>query len=80
MNNQTKIKIPKKYESMLDEVFHDSDGYWAISKKGYRFEQTECHTAHDHTQKFLMEYIRSLEVCDCDDCLDNHSKNGDRNE
>lgn len=69
MINKTNLAIPKKYVPMIDEVFEDHDGYWAYSKPGYRFEQTESHIAHDYTSKtVLMSYIRSLEVCDCDEC------------
>ena len=53
----------------MDEVFKDSDGYWAYTKKGFRFAQTECHTAHGNTQKEILQDIRSMEPCDCDECM-----------
>lgn len=68
MRNETTVKIPKKYQPMLDEAFHDSDGYWAYTKNGYRFDATESHTAHGYTQAEFLQDIRSLSVCDCDEC------------
>ena len=53
----------------MDEVFKDSDGYWAYTKKGFRFAETECHTAHGNTQKEILSDIRSMEPCDCDECM-----------
>lgn len=53
----------------MDEVFKDSDGYWGYTKKGFRFGITECHTAHGNTQKELLSDIRSMEPCDCDECM-----------
>lgn len=61
--------VPKKYMENMDEVFKDSDGYWAYTKKGFRFAETECHTAHGKTQKEILSDIRSMEPCDCDECM-----------
>src|SRR6476661_8235440 len=61
--------VPKKYMENMDEVFKDSDGYWAYTKKGFRFAETECHTAHGNTQKEILSDIRSMEPCDCDECM-----------
>ena len=30
MNNQINIKIPKKYQERIMEIYHDEDGYWVI--------------------------------------------------
>jgi hypothetical protein len=68
MINTTTIKIANKYIDGLDEVFKDSDGYWAYTKKGFRFAETESHTAHGSTQKELLSDVRSLEACDCHEC------------
>lgn len=68
MKNTTNIKIPKKYQHMIDEIFHDSDGYWGYTKNGYKFDDTECHTAHGNTQSELLQDIRSLTKCDCSEC------------
>lgn len=76
MKNSTKIAIPKKYHSMIKEVCHDSDGYWAYSKAGFKFADSECHTAHEDRQKDLLQVIASLEPCDCDECKE-IIKNGD---
>ncbi|WP_080871748.1 hypothetical protein [Oceanobacillus timonensis] len=68
MKNNTKIRIPKKYQHMLTEVDKDSDGYWAYSEYGYRFSFMESHTAHEDTQKELLSVIDTLEECNCDEC------------
>lgn len=68
MKNNTTIKVPKKYVPMLDEIDHDSDGYWAYTKAGYYFPYMDCHTAHEDTQKELMRVVRGVAPCDCDEC------------
>ena len=70
MRNKTSVNVPKKYQFMIDEVYHDSDGYWAYTNKGFRFNDTECHTAHGDTQSQLLQDIRSLGKCECDECTD----------
>lgn len=66
----TNIKVPKKYQAMLEEIdFEGSEsGYWAYTKKGYYFEEMECHTAHEYTQKELLAVIRTIKPCDCENC------------
>jgi hypothetical protein len=70
MENTTSIKIPKKYESKLELVERDSDGYWAYSIKGFQFEGMggECHTAHEDTQHELLKMIRTVIPCNCKQC------------
>jgi hypothetical protein len=70
MKNFTNIKVPMKYQPMIDEIDKDSDGYWAYSKYGYHFAGMggACHTAHEDTHKDLLSMIRTLEPCDCKDC------------
>lgn len=74
MKNQTKINIPKKYHSMLTEVYQDSDGYWAYAKLGYYFTLMDSHTACEDTQNGLLKVIRSLSVCDCEECKNTNLK------
>lgn len=62
MRNETTIKVPKKYEGMIELIEKDCDGYWAYAKEGYRFAGMECGTAHEFTQKELLAMIRTLEV------------------
>ena len=68
MKNDTNIKVPVKYQHGIDEIFKDDDGYWAYSKKGYKFDATECHTAHGYTVAETLSDIRSLTTCDCEEC------------
>ncbi|MBD8045832.1 hypothetical protein [Clostridium faecium] len=68
MKNTTSIKVPKKYHLMIDEIFYDSDGYWAYSSKGYMFNLSDSHTAHEDTQKELLDAIRTLKPCNCSEC------------
>lgn len=68
MKNTTSIKIPKKYQHMIELVEHDSDGYWAYTNNGFYFPSMECHTAHEWNQKDLLEKIRDIEKCECHEC------------
>lgn len=76
MKNATNIKIPKKYQNMIEEIYHDSDGYWAYAEYGFHFKDMggECHTAHEDTQTELLSVIRSLEPCKCKECEEYLSK------
>lgn len=68
MNNETKMRIPKKYHDALELITKDVDGVWAYTNPGYRFSTTECHTASADSQKDLMRDIQSIEPCDCEAC------------
>lgn len=72
MKNTTSIKVPKYLHHKVDEIFNDPDkGYWCHSKKGYYFSEADygIHIVREDTQKHLMDMIRSLRKCDCDECL-----------
>ena len=68
MKNTTNIKVPKKYQPMIEVVEKDSDGYWAYTEKGYYFSHMGCHTAHEDSQFALIMVIRTVEKCDCSIC------------
>lgn len=68
MVNTTSIKIPKKYEHMLELVEQDSDGYWAYTNVGYYSPYMDCHTMREDTQAALLFEIRRIKPCDCDQC------------
>lgn len=70
MINTTTIKVPKKYEGMIQFVEKDCDGYWAYSLPGFYFPDMGCHTAHEDTQAALLEMIRTIKPCDCKECAD----------
>lgn len=61
MINNTKLRIPKKYEHMIDEVNHDSTGYWVNLAEGYYSAETGCHTIHETSQKATLEQIRNIQ-------------------
>lgn len=67
--------IPKKYQAVLDEVYKDSDGWWAYTKTGYFFEAMECHTAHENSQVELMKVIRTIRPCTCESCEEARKNN-----
>ena len=69
MKNTTSVRMPKKYQGMIAEIYKDSEGYWAYSKSGHLFEGTGCHTAHEYSQSDLLAMIRTLGECDCKDCI-----------
>lgn len=76
MKNKTSIKVSKKQETMIAEIWRENDGgelsYWAATEDGYCFLDMEpgggCHTAHEDTQKAMKEVFKSLAVCDCEEC------------
>jgi hypothetical protein len=70
LKNNTKMKIPKKYMPMIDELYKDGEGYWCYSKEGYYFEEMGqgCHTAHEDTQHEIYLVIRTLKPCECAEC------------
>jgi hypothetical protein len=61
--------IPKKYMQNIIEVYKDSEGWWAYTKKGFKFAGMGCHTAHEDTQHELLKMIRTMEPCDCEQCM-----------
>lgn len=69
MKNQTTIIIPKKYQHMIDEIYHDSDGYWCYTAYGFYSPYMDCHTIHEDTQADILSRVRGIEPCDCDECL-----------
>lgn len=68
MKNETNMKVPKKYHHMISEIYHDSDGYWCYTADGFYSPYMDCHTIHEDTQKQLLEVIRGIEPCDCEEC------------
>lgn len=63
MNNLTSIKVPKKYQQMIADIYPDSEGngYWCHSKAGYGFEEWEgAEIAREDTKKMMLHTIRSL--------------------
>lgn len=64
MENNTNMKIPKKYHPMISNIDHDSDGYWVWISDGYYAGgmggYDEIHVIHEDTQKEIMEQIRMI--------------------
>ena len=70
MKGNVKMDVPKKFESKLDEICKDSDGYWAFTIDGFHFAGMggDCHTPHEDTKKDLLAMIRTIEKCSCKEC------------
>jgi len=68
--NHTKIKVPRKYQPMIREIYRDEDGYWLYTAKGYYASGTdlECHVIHADTQNEILEGIRQIIPCSCNQC------------
>lgn len=60
MINNTKMRIPKKYEHMIEEINHDQDGYWVALADGFYSAETGSHTIHEETQKDTLACIRNI--------------------
>lgn len=72
MKNSTSIKVPKKYQPMVEDIYKDSDkGYWCYANKGYYFSDMDygVHIIREDTQRQVLDMIKSLRLCECDDCI-----------
>lgn len=72
MKNRTVVNVPKMYHPMIKEIYHDSDGYWVHTERGFYAAGTDpwpgLHTIHEDTQRELLAQIRAIKPCDCDYC------------
>lgn len=68
MKNYTGLKVAKKYEPMVEEIYKDFDGVWAYAEAGYRFESSDTHSERQDTQKALYRTFKTLVPCDCEEC------------
>jgi hypothetical protein len=67
MVNTTNIRIPKKYEKYIDEVWSEQengDGYWANLIECCICEDTDCHYVHEWTVKDFLKSLQSISVMD----------------
>lgn len=64
MKNSTTIKIPKKYEKYIVEVWYEGtdDGYWAELIDCCMCEDTDCRYVHEWTQKDFLRSLQSIKV------------------
>ena len=60
MKNSTNIKIAKKHQNKIDEIFKEYEGYWVYLKEGYIFESMECGAQCFETQKELLEGLKDI--------------------
>lgn len=68
MINETSIRVPKKYEERVQEIFHDEDGYWLYLNRGWHSDDYGLHVIHEDTQADVLKMLRWTEPCDCDWC------------
>lgn len=61
MENNTNIKIPKKYSGKIFAVDYMAGQYHAWAKTGYTFAHVGCGVAIEETQQDLLESIRTIE-------------------
>lgn len=73
LKNNSKIRVPKKYQNMLDEIDYvdQHDGYFLYARKGYYFKAMGYggHVGREDTQTEVLKVIRGLGLCDCEQCL-----------
>lgn len=73
MKNITTIKVPKKYQHMIEDIYLDGEGsgYWVHAKEGYYFAGFDygVHIVRESTQKEILDQIRQMKPCDCEDCV-----------
>lgn len=67
MKNSTNIKIPKKYQKYIREVWSEKDtgdGYWADLLECCICWDTECHYVHEWSVKDFLKSLQSIDVMD----------------
>ena len=62
------MKIPKKYQERVMEIYQDDDGWWIYLNRGWRVCDNLCHTLHEDTQTRLLDELRKTVNCDCPYC------------
>lgn len=61
MVNNTSLKVPKKYEHMIQEVIYDRWDKWFIYlNEGCYSPETGCQTIHEYTQADALKQIREI--------------------
>ena len=62
MKNATKMKVPKKYQAAIKEIYRDYDGVWVILNDGFIAPSTGCQTIHEDRQIDALACIREITV------------------
>ena len=62
MINKTKMRIPKKYHLAIDEIMHDSTGYWIWLNEDYISTETGTHTIHEYNQKDVLMQLKTIKL------------------
>lgn len=63
MVNETNIRIPKKYEKYINEVWSEQgsgDGYWADLIECCMCTDTETHYVHEWTVKDFLRSVHNI--------------------
>lgn len=75
------MRIPKKYEPMIELAEHDEDGWWIYLNYGWCWSCTGLHIIHEDTQKQALECLKKINRCNCSECaksifdaIDNNTK------
>lgn len=70
MKNETNMKIAKKYQPFIHEIWYEGeDGYWANLLECCICGDTECHYVHEWTQKEFLTSLRSIRVMSEDEYI-----------
>ena len=67
MENNTNMKIPKKYEPMISEISQDENGYCVKLNKGYKNSTFDAQELHLNTQKQVKEELKNIIACNCEE-------------
>ena len=66
------MKLPKNLEKYVDEIIDErgeDNGYWVYLKYGFKVDYSASdHIIHEDTVKECIDYLRSVEPCDCREC------------
>ena len=66
------MKIPKKYQNIIYEIYHDEDGWWCVLNRGWCYDQQSQHVIHEDTKKDILQCIKRTEKCNCSDCVNDN--------
>ena len=64
------LKRLKQDPRVLDAWDEGEDGYWITLKTGWWSPAMETHAVHEWNIRDLLREFRSIEPCNCADCVD----------
>ncbi|MCK9577526.1 MAG: hypothetical protein M0R51_16600 [Clostridia bacterium] len=76
MINSTTLKIPKKYQPMIEFVdvecstCDNTPVYWIYLNPGFCFGYSGWHLCNGLTQTEISDILSSIQPCNCEECCE----------